>query len=385
MDPNYAKFRGVRFFGSLDGLRALSIIGVIWFHSWWGTRYYPRLAAMPVLRQGSYGVHIFFVVSGFLITTLLLREMQRYGTISLRDFYIRRALRIWPLYYLVLAFYVLNALVFERGTVRAHSFLHYLPSFATFTYTWFISANWPGGMFNLAWTLSTEEQFYLFWPFALRILRGIRSSVLIVGIIGLKIATDYNLTARYLPREWLPTRIVLSVSVAICMGVLLAQALHSPRGFKLLYRILGYKWAAPLMLAAMLACLAPVHPPMLLAFTATTALVGASVVREDNGLASVLRWRPVAFIGTLSYGMYLLNSVSIHFVHFVLARLGSEYPPLIFVLATGVAVASAYVSYRYYESPFLALKAKYSRLRPVPAQEASTGVRVPETSAPLHP
>ena len=80
---------------------------------------------MPVLHQGFYGVQVFFAVSGFLITALLLREMDKYGTISLRDFYIRRALRIWPLYYAVLAIYVLNALVFERGTVRAASFIHY--------------------------------------------------------------------------------------------------------------------------------------------------------------------------------------------------------------------------------------------------------------------
>jgi peptidoglycan/LPS O-acetylase OafA/YrhL len=152
----------VRFFGSLHGLRALSIAAVIWLHSWYETPYYPRLAAVPVLGQGFYGVQVFFVVSGFLITTLLLREMERYGKISLRDFYIRRVLRIWPLYYAVVAIYVVNALFFERGTVRAASVLHYVPSFATFTCTWFISANWPGGMFNLAWTLSTEEQFYFF-------------------------------------------------------------------------------------------------------------------------------------------------------------------------------------------------------------------------------
>jgi peptidoglycan/LPS O-acetylase OafA/YrhL len=98
-----------------------------------GNSLLPRLEALPVLRQGFYGVQVFFVVSGFLITTLLLREMERYGTVSLRDFYIRRALRIGPLHYAVLAIYVLDALVFERGTVRAASFIHYLPSFATFT------------------------------------------------------------------------------------------------------------------------------------------------------------------------------------------------------------------------------------------------------------
>ena len=123
MTPGYARFREVRFFGSLDGLSALSIIGVIWFHSWWSTPYYSQLTMIPVLRQGEWGVDIFFAISGFLITTLLLRERQRSGTISIRDFYIRRSLRIWPLYYAVVAIYVVIMLFFETGCrTRSHLF-----------------------------------------------------------------------------------------------------------------------------------------------------------------------------------------------------------------------------------------------------------------------
>ena len=385
MEQSYEKFRGLRFFGSLDGLRALSIVAVIWLHSWWETPYYPRVEALPVLRQGFYGVQVFFVVSGFLITTLLLREMERYGTISLRDFYIRRALRIWPLYYAVLAIYVVDALVFERGTVRAASFLHYLPSFATFTYTWFISANWPGGMFNLAWTLATEEQFYFCWPIVLRFLRGIWSSALLVGLIALKLATDHHLTERVLPPGWLPTRIVVSIAIPICLGVLLAQALHRERGFRLLYRVLGWKWSAPLMLIAVLACLAPARPPWLVAFAVTTALVGACVVREDNGLAWLLRLKPVAFVGTVSYGMYLLNSLCLHAVRRVLNPIGLAYPPVIFVFTLGVTVAVAYLSHRYYETRFLVLKERFSRLRTVPAQGTRLEIGARDISAPMHP
>jgi peptidoglycan/LPS O-acetylase OafA/YrhL len=385
MEQSYEKFRGVRFFGSLDGLRALSIVAVMWLHAWWETPYYTRLEAMPVLRQGFYGVQVFFVVSGFLITTLLLRETERCGKISLRDFYIRRALRIWPLYYAVLGIYVVNALVFERDRVRAASFLHYLPSFATFTYTWFISANWPGGMFNLAWTLSTEEQFYFFWPIVLRFLRGVWSSVLLIGIIALKLATDYHLTERVLPPGWLPTRIVQSIAIAICLGVLLAQALHRERGFRLLYRLLGWKWSAPVMLVAMLVCLAPARPLWLVTFLVTTALIGACVVREDNGLAWLLRLKPMAFIGTVSYGMYLLNSLCLHGVRGVLHPIGLAYPPAIFVITLGVTVAVAYLSHRYYESRFLALKERFSRLHPVPAQTARVEIGAHDVSAPMHP
>jgi peptidoglycan/LPS O-acetylase OafA/YrhL len=385
MQQSYEKFRGVRFFGSLDGLRALSIVAVIWLHCWYETPYYPRLAAVPVLRQGFYGVQVFFVVSGFLITTLLLREKERYGKISLRDFYIRRALRIWPLYYAVLAIYVVNALFFERGTVRAASFIHYLPSFATFTYTWFISANWPGGMFNLAWTLSTEEQFYFFWPVVLRFLRGVWSSVLLMGIIALKLATDHHLTERVLPPGWLPTRIVVSIAIPICLGVLLAQALHGERGFRLLYSVLGWKWSAPVMLVAMLVCLAPARPPWLMAFLATTALIGACVVREDNGLAWFLRLRPVAFVGTVSYGMYLLNSLCMHGVRAMLQRIGLAYPPVIFVFTLAVTVAAAYLSHRYYESRFLALKVRFSRLRSASPKKPRVETGTHDLSAPIHP
>ena len=385
MQQSYEKFRSVRFFGSLDGLRALSIVAVIWLHSWYETPYYPRLQATPVLRQGFYGVQVFFVVSGFLITTLLLREIDKYGTVSLRDFYIRRALRIWPLYYAVLAIYVVNALVFERGTQRAASFLHYIPSFATFTYTWFISTNWPGGMFNLAWTLSTEEQFYFFWPVVLRFLRGVWSSVLLIGIIALKLATDHHLTARVLPPGWLPTRIVLSIAIPICLGVLLAQALHRERGFRLLYRVLGWRWSAPLMLIAMLVCLAPARPPFLTAFLVTTALIGACVVREDNGLAWLLRLKPVAFVGTVSYGMYLLNSLCMHGVRAALDRVGLAYPPVIFVFTLPATVAVAYLSHRFYESRFLALKERFSRLGPVRAQKARVEIGAHDLSAPTHP
>jgi peptidoglycan/LPS O-acetylase OafA/YrhL len=181
-----------------------------------GNPYYPRVEALLVLRQGFYGVLVFFVVSGFLVTTLLLREMEKYGTISLRDFYIRRAPRIWPLYYALLGNYVMNAPVLERGTQRAASFLHYISSFAAFTYTWFISANWPGRMFNLAWTLSTEEQFYFFGRSCCGFCRGIWSAAFIVGLIALKLATDHHLTDPVLPPGWLPTRIVVSIAIPIC-------------------------------------------------------------------------------------------------------------------------------------------------------------------------
>jgi peptidoglycan/LPS O-acetylase OafA/YrhL len=215
--------------------------------------------------SGRMGSTHFFVISGFLITTLSLREQKRSGTISIRDFYIRRSLRIWPLYYVTVAIYIGIMLTFERNSYRSHTFFHYLPGFLTYTYTWLITQNWPTGPFNLAWTLATEEQFYAFWPLVLRFFRGIWSSVVMITVIALRLAAGYGLTYRVLLPQSLPTRIVLSIAVPICLGVLLAQALDSERGFQWLSFILGGKWAAPTALAVLAICLIPAHPPVLVA------------------------------------------------------------------------------------------------------------------------
>ena len=384
MTPEYARFRQVRFFRSLDGLRALSIAGVIWLHCWWGTPFYPRLEAMPVLRQGSFGVHIFFVISGFLITTLLLRERDKFRRISIRDFYIRRALRIWPLYYATICLYTVIVLLLERNA-RGQNFFHYLPCFITYTYTWCITPKWTPGIFNLAWTLATEEQFYAFWPLVLRVFRGAWSSIIIVSLIGLRIAAERGWTNSILPPGSLPARIVLSIAVAICLGVLLAQSMHSERCFPWLYRVLGQKWSAPTALFVVAMCLFPVHPSLLAAYFATAALVGACVIREDNGLASLLQFRPIAYMGVLSYGMYLLNSLSVHAVQAVLGRFGLLNPLLVFPFALGLATASAFVSYRYFESRFLELKSRFSRLRPAPAEQATALIMDSKTGVAVHP
>ena len=112
--PGYDAYRGTRFFASLDGLRCLSILAVIWHHCGWQSQAWA--AHWSILHMGYRGVDLFFVISGFLITTLLLREREETGTVSLRDFWIRRTLRIFPLYYTVIALYVLTVFLFERHT-----------------------------------------------------------------------------------------------------------------------------------------------------------------------------------------------------------------------------------------------------------------------------
>src|ERR1700726_2966401 len=117
---SYQSFRATKYFPSLDRLRAISILAVIWYHV-------PELR--PIWSTGFLGVHLFFVISGFLITTLLLREKEENGTISLRNFYVRRTLRIFPAYYLTLGlFLVFCYAVPDLRRDGLTTYIHNLPS-----------------------------------------------------------------------------------------------------------------------------------------------------------------------------------------------------------------------------------------------------------------
>ena len=367
MLPSHQQFMRVRFFESLDGLRAISILGVIWTHVWYvsGLTYYNALLRVPVLRNGAFGVFVFFGISGFLITTLLLREQLKYGRISLRDFYIRRTLRIWPLYYVVLALYVVLVRALQHGTGRDHVFFHYLPGYLTFTYTWFAGWQASAAIFNFAWSLSVEEQFYLLWAGVLRFLRGALPMIIMCLMIGLRAATDIGALELIVPKNSLVWRMAAGIAVPICVGAILAQLLHSERWFLRFRLFIGHRWAAPTILCALVASLAPsrdiwdwVRWPL------ACLLVAACVIREDNGLAWFLRWKPVAYMGVVSYGMYMLNTLVLDCLKPVFSRLGPHHPLLQFPITVVCTVFVAGLSYRLLETPFLRLKERFSRLRP---------------------
>jgi peptidoglycan/LPS O-acetylase OafA/YrhL len=153
VSPTYAGYRSCKRFGSLDGLRAISILAVIWHHT------QPvRFAGSTLSYIGAQGVTLFFAISGFLISTLMLREYERNGRIDLLAFYMRRSLRIFPLYFTVLGIYVLAVLLLERDTEPGKAFFANLPYFATYTSNLFVELR-ERVIFYFAWSLAAEEQF----------------------------------------------------------------------------------------------------------------------------------------------------------------------------------------------------------------------------------
>lgn len=357
---SYAEFRSRETFGSLDGLRALSIIAVVWHHSpgdSWLTR------SLPGSRFGFLGVDLFFVISGFLIVTLLLRERASAGAISLKNFYVRRSLRIFPLYYgLILAFALFYLF---RDDARAIAFRADLPYLLTYLTNWHHAA----GMFAITWSLAAEEQFYLVWSaverflarFAVAVLAGL---MLVSQLIHLG-AIDGFLHAAFgwAPDE--PGMLRETTFMPILLGVALAHALHHRPAYERLALVLGGRYAAPAVLILLL-CAAQFLPddirgwPRLAMHLLMVLLLAAAVLREDHALAGLLRFGPLARIGVVSYGIYLLHHIGLGGGQRIGAVIGMHLPHQNFLVGGLLAWALAELSFRFYERPFLGLKRRFA-------------------------
>ncbi|ANA97009.1 acyltransferase 3 [Mycolicibacterium phlei] len=346
----YGSFLATRKFGALDGLRALSVLAVIWHHTS-GTPG-PRIS-----HSGFMGVDLFFAISGFLITTLLMRERGRTADISLRNFYARRALRIFPLYYAVLALYVLLVFATERGTPKGEQFFRNLPAFLTYTVNWFVDLSAGTSVpFYFSWSLSTEEQFYLLWPPLL-----VGALLLGKGRIGPSLAVLFVLVVVsvgagvFLDTRVLPWRILASLSLPILLGAASAIVVNTRRGYAGVSAVLGWWWSAPAVFAVMIGALWFGAPPWSIQVIMVTA-VTAVTIREDTLMHPVLTWRPLAFIGVISYGIYLMHMLCAN----VVRRVVHEEQGLTLCAGTTILViAVAYVSFRYFETPLLRIKRRF--------------------------
>ena len=367
MDPAHAahqRFLQCRYFDSLDGLRGLSILAVIWHHS--------GVHAGGILSKGHLGVAFFFAISGLLITTLLLREQARTGTVSLPAFYLRRTLRIFPLYYAVIALYVLLVTLLERGTPAGAAFFENLPAYLTYTSNWFVDLS--GGnrvIFYFAWSLATEEQFYLLWPSVVRYARtwyvppAFMAALALLGEGG-RLAVEGG----WVSPEPLLVRIVLGVATPICLGCLAAYLLHRPGGFRLAWRVAGQAWSAPLAALLLGLTLASDASPTALVAAAMTLLIVTCSIRPDHLLRRLLEHRALRWVGTISYGMYLLHMLALNAVR----RLAPESGVWVrFALGASLAILLASITYRWFEHPILSLKDRLMGRAPPLAAPAQVG------------
>jgi peptidoglycan/LPS O-acetylase OafA/YrhL len=344
----YRDYIGRTRFGSLDGLRFLCIAAVLWHHApWWTSMVEPP----TITERGFVGVDFFFVLSGYLITTLLLRETRERGSFSLTGFYWRRALRILPVYFFV----VTVIAIYMIGVKGRTEFLQILPYYYVFLSNFLVEHI---TLLQPTWSLAVEEQYYLVWPLVLALL----PRKLILPVLTLAIAVNVLIIMGAFggsAPELGPLRFALpnATYAPILIGSALALLLDKPAVFGALWPVLGRKAAAPVAFGLLLVLLETLPgdlrglPNLALHLTMAVALA-CLVMREDHHLAPFLRWRPVARMGEISYGIYLYHLIGLHFATVGLTAAGVTSGPVVLVVYSAVSFVIADISDRTLERFF---------------------------------
>ena len=342
----------------LDGLRGISILLVLGLH------FTPNL-----IPGGFLGVDIFFVLSGFLITSLLLQEWSQRNSISLKDFYIRRILRLGPglaVYLLLLGTY---ALVFLKKENAKEIYFGILLTLS-YVSNWVIALkpDFPTGILAITWSLAVEEQFYLVWPLILSLLLTLRLNrswiilALVLGIVSVGInrallweagasvrrlyyATDTHadgllmgcLVGCLVCWDLMPKSRWLEVfvkSVALVFAFLIAFLVLTRKHDHPLFYVGGFSFVA-------------------LGFAAT---ILALVAWPAAPAATVLRFKPLAWLGRISYGLYLWHWPVRGFVF------GKSAQPSTKQIVAAIVLSLVITSLSYYviELPFLRWKKRFS-------------------------
>ena len=355
----YNDYRARRFFGSLDGIRCICIVAVIWHHT------VKAVPWLPITSRGFLGVDMFFVLSGFLIVTLLLREREKTGDISLPKFYMRRTLRIFPLYYTILAVLAILFLFVIPNSDLAKEFRPNLPYYLTYTSNWIHDTS----ILAVAWSLATEEQFYLVWPPIEKYLKR-WGLVLLGAFIVVNQLINFGVL---FPEAHAQLDILQSTFTPISLGVLLAHLLHTRKGFEQLVSMLSHRMT-PLIVGLVLLLVINLPPfgsdisgaPRLIIQLLMTLLLASVVVQEDHILAKPFQNNLIVRMGMVSYGMYLYHMLVRHVAGAVVARLPIDVPLALFISTLIGTIIVSELSFRFYETPFLKFKKRWETIQTRP-------------------
>ncbi|MBP2375915.1 acyltransferase family protein [Paeniglutamicibacter psychrophenolicus] len=332
----------------LDGLRAIAVMSVMVFH------------ARPELLPGGFiGVDIFFVLSGFLITRIIMKELKVNKKFSFKRFYMRRALRLFPALFLAcVVLLVVYSLI--PGLPQHDETLFGIFAAVTYSSSWFTAFSIADlGAMLPTWSLSVEEHFYFVWPLVLVLLFRFSKFFKASVVLLILIATTYPLVA-FVVFDWSVERLhyapdTRSAQLLIGCGAAILVSKAGSRvpslvawfailflvGYELIKNLLNfdfYNYGGNIMIGVM------------------TAIFILHLDQQEYGLFSrLLSTRPMVWIGQRSYGIYLWNLPLIA----VMTFMGSSLPGVAAKLAVCFIIPA--ISFTYVEKPLLRLKRRFDK------------------------
>ncbi len=356
------------YFPGLNGLRAIAALAVVLSHT---TQYFGDFGLDPYvfgktyegqprgIELGAFGVSIFFTLSGFLITYLLLKEKES-RSLNIKNFYFRRILRIWPLYYLNLAL-TLITIYFWKMPFQYNTLAFYV----------FLAANIPyilGFYFQLLihyWSLGVEEQFYLFWPWFVKLqLKKLTKLiwVLIAGLLFLKIVFHllrlrYQISIPYL---------TLHVTRFHCMLFGCIGAILYYQRNKIFINLASHFLTQIICWTAILALAINRFHFFSIIDNELVSLVGLClIISQAQGKNRIINLENniMDFLGKISYGIYIFHLLIIFYFSKLFPKIkdiGFSSYVLVYLMVVITCVAVAWLSYQYFEKRFLRLKLRYS-------------------------
>lgn len=351
-------FRETRYFPALQQVRTLSVAWVVASHM-----------GDPIGKAlyGALGVITFFAVSGFLITTLLLREEDERGRVSLRNFFIRRAFRILPLYLMTFAAFAILILGLRLGG-EVDKFVANLPYYLAYQNDFA-----PAGPFGHTWSLAIEEKFYLVWPLigfgAVGLFR--RNRTLVLASLSAVAVAAQPFGFSY-----------LTVYAPVLVGCLLAVLMNSPRGFKMIAHVARPSVSILAIVGAGAAgwiwSFADYRVNVPFAVLFTIALAG--LVTADGWYRRVVEVPLLVWAGARTYAVYLIHPLAKSMLDVAIPD-GQEsvvVQALRFVLVVLISFGAAELLLRWFEEPLIKVGRRFTRRAIRPA--SSSGFVMSRTS-----
>lgn len=364
-------------FANLDGLRFFSFLAVFLVHSFY-TRFEDvkahslhRFFTSHFAINGYLGVNFFFVLSGFLITYLLLVEKDAQGSVDVRSFYIRRILRIWPLFYLIVFFGFCIFPWLGRHLGVTVSINANLSAYLFFLNNFDLIENGPAGIpiLTLLWSIAIEEQFYLCWPLIIRFTAERFYNLVFMAVI----AVSLTFRAFHFGNPQIYGWHTLAVISDMAMGGLGAYYSFTTPGFRNSVKTISRRAVFQIYLLAAAAIFGRQYvfaSPMsqVLERLVISAIFLAIILEQnfaDNSLFKMANLPRVTRLGQYTYGLYCYHIIAITAANAILKRLGWDREawqvvflatPLALILAIGIAA----MSYHLFEKHLLRLKTRFS-------------------------